>query len=78
MAGRLNYTNNDYLNLFSIYGECDKIVSWTMGIFILGVKSGPLRWTFSFPIFVLIYKAVVNNVIEILIEKRKLTKIKMF
>ena len=33
MPGRLNYTHEDYLNLFIIYTECDKILSRTCDIF---------------------------------------------
>jgi hypothetical protein len=33
MPGRLNYTHEDYLNLFIIYGECNKVVSRTCDIF---------------------------------------------
>ena len=27
MPARLNYTHEDFLNLFIIYGECDKVIS---------------------------------------------------
>jgi ribosomal protein S24E len=33
MPGRLNYTNEDYLNLFIIYGECNKVISRTCDTF---------------------------------------------
>lgn len=33
MPGRLNYTHEDYLNLFIIYGECNKVLSRTCEIF---------------------------------------------
>lgn len=33
MPGRLNYTNDDYLNLFIIYGECNKVLSRTCDTF---------------------------------------------
>ena len=33
MAARLNYNNQDYLNLFAIYGECNKNVRRTCHIF---------------------------------------------
>lgn len=26
MSGRLNFTNGDYLNLFIVNGECDKVI----------------------------------------------------
>ena len=31
--GRLNYTHEDYLNLFIIYGECNKVLSRTCDVF---------------------------------------------
>ncbi|KAI4471956.1 transposable element tc3 transposase-like protein [Holotrichia oblita] len=33
MPTRLNYTNEDYLNLFIIYGECNKVISRTCDTF---------------------------------------------
>ena len=29
MPGRLNYSHEDYFNLFVIYGECNKVISRT-------------------------------------------------
>ena len=31
-GGRLNYTHEDYLNLFIIYGECNKVLSRTCDV----------------------------------------------
>ena len=31
--GRLNYTHEDYLNLFIIHGECNKVLSRTCDVF---------------------------------------------
>ena len=33
MPGRLNFTGEDYLNLFMIYGECNKVISRTCDLF---------------------------------------------
>ena len=33
MPARLNYTHEDFLNLFVIYGECDKVISRTCSTF---------------------------------------------
>lgn len=33
MPGRLNYTHEDYLNLFIIYGECGKVITRTCDTF---------------------------------------------
>lgn len=46
MPGRLNYTNEDYLNLFIIYGECDKVISRTCDTFAIRYpqKQKPSRW----------------------------------
>ena len=33
MPARLNYTHEDFLNLFIIYGECDKVISRTCSTF---------------------------------------------
>ena len=33
MPARLNYTHEDFLNLFIIYGECDNVISRTCSAF---------------------------------------------
>lgn len=33
MPARLNYSNEDYLNLFIIYGECDRVLKRTCDTF---------------------------------------------